>query len=56
LGNLKLIELELNDNKLSGDIPFDIASLSDLERLGLAAKKLNAAILKQLGNCSKLIF
>uniref|UniRef100_A0A6N2M8S7 Leucine-rich repeat-containing N-terminal plant-type domain-containing protein n=1 Tax=Salix viminalis TaxID=40686 RepID=A0A6N2M8S7_SALVM len=56
LGNLKLIDLALNDNKLSGDIPFDVASLSDLERLGLAANNFSATILKQLGKCSKLIF
>ncbi|KAJ6869572.1 hypothetical protein NC651_034340 [Populus alba x Populus x berolinensis] len=56
LGNLKLIELELNDNNLSADIPFDVVSLSDLQRLGLAANNFSATILKQLGNCSKLLF
>uniref|UniRef100_A0A6N2LRP3 Protein kinase domain-containing protein n=1 Tax=Salix viminalis TaxID=40686 RepID=A0A6N2LRP3_SALVM len=48
--------LDLSSNQLVGDIPFDVESLSDLERLGLAANNFSATILKQLGKCSKLIF
>ncbi|KAJ6903908.1 MDIS1-interacting receptor like kinase 2-like [Populus alba x Populus x berolinensis] len=45
LGNLKLIELALSDNGLSSDIPFDVASLSDLEKLGLAANNMLSGLI-----------
>ncbi|KAJ6869541.1 hypothetical protein NC651_034317 [Populus alba x Populus x berolinensis] len=54
LGNLKLIELALSDNILSGDIPFDVASLSDLERLGLAANNFSGSIPAEMGSLQSL--
>ncbi|XP_065862341.1 probable leucine-rich repeat receptor-like protein kinase At1g35710 isoform X1 [Euphorbia lathyris] len=54
-GKLKLVELFLDDNKLSG-IPHEIGMLSDLQHLNLAANNLSGAIPQQLGKCSKLLF
>ncbi|XP_055960591.1 MDIS1-interacting receptor like kinase 2-like [Mercurialis annua] len=46
----------LNNNNLSGVIPTEIGSLSELANLNLGANKLSGAIPKQIGENSKLLF
>ncbi|KAL6312013.1 hypothetical protein AAG906_017697 [Vitis piasezkii] len=49
-----LFKLLLGNNKLSGSIPLELGSLSNLEILDLASNNLSGPIPKQLGNFWKL--
>ena len=49
-----MTELHLHDNSLSGAIPVELGSLSQLEHLTLWGNSLTGAIPSELGNLSKL--
>ncbi len=50
----RVIELDLKNNQLSGRIPSELSSLSDLENLNLGGNQLTGAIPSEIGDLSKL--
>ena len=51
----RVIELDLNYNYLSGEIPAELGSLSNLTRLELGNNELSGEIPAELGSLSKLV-
>ena len=52
--NARVTELDLSDNQLSGEIPAELGSLSNLESLTLHGNRLSGEIPLQLGRLSNL--
>ena len=50
----RVIELHLDDNQLSGQIPAELGSLSNLQSLGLGDNQLSGSVPAELGSLSKL--
>ena len=44
----------LNGNQISGDIPTDLGSVTNLEHMDLSSNKFNNSIPKNIGNLLKL--
>ncbi len=52
--NGRVIELNLGENRLSGEIPPELGNLANLERLQLGANQLSGEIPPELGNLANL--